>query len=298
MPSLNDHGKLGAATIPFYVPILIISFVLVLRHGFTRDSGWIFVFIFSIVRILGGALLIAAQLVRPGNTNLYVAASILEAAGLSPLLLATLGFLRTVGKNSFSEHGRMPNVFRLLGLLGIVALALSIYGGIIATVPSDQSKSNTFRHIGSILFAVFYGLLAAVHAVCWLHADTLMKHRRTLLIGISLALPFLGVRVVYTVLASFSGSPIATSTTTTTNSLSKFNLINGDWRIYLVMALVMEYIVVIIYTTVGAMLPLQKDFHLNYEGVSSRGMQLRPPPQQPYDHRTVYPLQRQAAYAA
>lgn len=132
---------------------------------------------------------------RPINTNLYIAASILEAAGFSPLLLGTLGFLRTMyvdnnlniffvtdcfpsGKNSFSEHGRMPNVC-LLGLLGIVALALSIYGGIIATVPSDQSKSNTFRHIGSILFAVLCGLLAAVHIVCWLHANTLMKNRRT-----------------------------------------------------------------------------------------------------------------------
>jgi len=73
----------------------------------------------------------------------------------------------------------MTNVFRLLGLLGIVALALSIYGGIIVDVPSDQSKSNTFRHIGSVLFAVLYGLLAAAHAVCWLHATTLMKHRRT-----------------------------------------------------------------------------------------------------------------------
>jgi hypothetical protein len=64
------------------------------------------------------------------------------------------------------------------------------------------------------------------------------------------------------------------------------------------MALVMEYIVVIIYTTVGATLPLQKDFHLNYEGVSSRDVQMRPPQQQPYDHQTVYPPQRQAAYAA
>jgi hypothetical protein len=73
----------------------------------------------------------------------------------------------------------MTNVFRLLGLLGVVALALSTYGGSIAADASDQSKSNTFRHIGSILFAVLYGLLAAVHAICWLHANTLMKHRRT-----------------------------------------------------------------------------------------------------------------------
>jgi hypothetical protein len=58
------------------------------------------------------------------------------------------------GKNSFSEHRMVMPGFRLLGALGVVALALSTYGGSIATNPSEQSKSNTFRHIGSILFAV------------------------------------------------------------------------------------------------------------------------------------------------
>jgi hypothetical protein len=49
-----------------------------------------------LVRILGGVLQIAAQMVRPINSNLYISAAILEAAGLSPLLLATLGFVQTV----------------------------------------------------------------------------------------------------------------------------------------------------------------------------------------------------------
>ena len=40
-PPKNDHGKLGAATAPFYLPILVISFIPVLRHGFTRDAGCI-----------------------------------------------------------------------------------------------------------------------------------------------------------------------------------------------------------------------------------------------------------------
>jgi hypothetical protein len=39
--------------------------------------------------------MVAAELVQPVNTTLYIIAFILEAAGLSPLLLATLGFLRT-----------------------------------------------------------------------------------------------------------------------------------------------------------------------------------------------------------
>lgn len=52
--------------------------------------------LFLLVRILGAILLIAAQLTRPINTSLYIGAYVLEGAGLSPLLLATLGFLRTV----------------------------------------------------------------------------------------------------------------------------------------------------------------------------------------------------------
>lgn len=50
-----------------------------------------------------------------------------------------------------------------------------------------------------------------------------------LLIGISLALPFLGVRMVYTVLASFSGSPKATSTTTTTKFAIEIQF--DQWRL-------------------------------------------------------------------
>lgn len=113
MRSLDDHGKLGAAVIPFYLPIFVASAVVVLRHGFGRNTGWVYLFVFSIsesssrlsgqifnfagtVRILGGALLVAAELVQPVNINLYIAASVLQAAGLSPLLLATLGFVRTV----------------------------------------------------------------------------------------------------------------------------------------------------------------------------------------------------------
>ena len=48
MPSLDDHGKLGAALIPFYVPILIASAIVVFRHGFGRNDGWVYLLIFSI----------------------------------------------------------------------------------------------------------------------------------------------------------------------------------------------------------------------------------------------------------
>lgn len=65
-------------------------------HRASRLDVIIFAHLSFSVRILGGILLIAAQLTRPVNTGLYTGAYVLESAGLSPLLLATLGFLRTM----------------------------------------------------------------------------------------------------------------------------------------------------------------------------------------------------------
>jgi len=159
----------------------------------------------------------------------------------------------------------MSRIFRVLGLIAVLGLALSIYGGTSSTSsdPNTLSKSNTFRHVGVILFVALYGLIVIAHAVCWVQADKLMKHRKALLIGISSALPFLGVRLIYAVLSSFSGSLVPSATSKNTNSLAKFNMATGEWWIYLVMGLLMEYIVVIIYTAVGIRVPLQSDYHAN-----------------------------------
>jgi len=81
-----------------------------------------------------------------------------------------------------------------------------------------------------------------------------------LLIAISSALPFLGIRVLYSILSSYSGSLVPNIEVSTNNSLSKFNASNGDWRIYLVMGLIMEYVVVLVYTIAGARIPLQDDY--------------------------------------
>ncbi|KAF7982010.1 hypothetical protein HWV62_30246 [Athelia sp. TMB] len=242
MPSLDDHGKLGAAIIPFYTPFLILSFILALRHGFGRNTGWIYLFILALMRVLGGALLIASELVRPINVSLYIAAAILEFAGLSPLLLATLGFVRSIVMSSYEQTVLLTRGFRLLYLIGLIGLVLSIYGGSEAdtTDPKTLSNSTTLRHVGSILLAVLYLLLVG------------------LLTGISLALPFLGVRVAYSVVSTFSGSPIPDGSANT-NKLAKFNLANGTWWIYLVMGLLMEYISICIYTIVGWKTPASQE---------------------------------------
>lgn len=138
----------------------------------------------------------AAQLVTPVNTTLYEVAYILESVGLSPLLLATLGFLRTMYVFSFSrveifqilimfssvdqQDGRYVRLWRILGLLNTIALIISIIGGTDLT-SSDSSKlsqANTYRRVSTILFFVLYLVLAGIHVMCWMKSGSLMKHRR------------------------------------------------------------------------------------------------------------------------
>lgn len=45
---LDQRGDIAIAEIVLYVPILLLSIVLVLRHGATRKAGWIFFAILSI----------------------------------------------------------------------------------------------------------------------------------------------------------------------------------------------------------------------------------------------------------
>jgi hypothetical protein len=83
-----------------------------------------------------------------------------------------------------------------------------------------------------------------------------------LLIAISSALPFLAVRMIYSILNAFSNTASLSSADAARqphNSLTKFNLIVGDWRIYLVMSLLMEYIAVLIYSITGFMIPNAKE---------------------------------------
>lgn len=109
MPALDTVGKIAAAQIAFYTPVAAITLLLIFRYAFRRDGGWFWLFIFSAgisttfyiillidkwnlqVRIASGALVIAGELLL--NTNLLLAAYILEYAGLAPLLLSSLGFI-------------------------------------------------------------------------------------------------------------------------------------------------------------------------------------------------------------
>ncbi|OAX35101.1 hypothetical protein K503DRAFT_858818 [Rhizopogon vinicolor AM-OR11-026] len=252
--TLDAQGILAAVTIAIYVPVLLISFKLVAKH---RSIGWILLLVFCMIRVLGGSLLVAAEDITPVNTSLYLGGYALESSGLSPLLMCTLGLLRTVFQTPLGES-RYNKLFFLLKMLAMAALVLTISG----ISYSGTSSANAMRQAGVILFAVLYIIITGICLILWSRVTTVMRYRKELLKAISIALPFLAVRTLYSVLSTFSSSTFSFSgsSTPSDSDLAKFNIVTGEWQIYLVMDMLMEYAVVILYAVAGLLLPLDQDY--------------------------------------
>lgn len=74
-----------------------------------------------------------------------------------------------------------------------------------------------------------------------------------LLATVSLAIPFLAVRDVYSICSAFSTIPSfgPDGPAKATGGLSAFNIISGKWEVYLVMSFLMELVVVLLYLGYG-----------------------------------------------
>ena len=86
------------AELVIYIPTALVTLLVVLRHGFHKQLGWIYLFIFSGIRIAGAVLEIISEK-HPDNASDVEWAIILQSVGLSPLLLSSLGLLKRVYVN-------------------------------------------------------------------------------------------------------------------------------------------------------------------------------------------------------
>ena len=91
MPSPSE--SLDIAELAIFSPLLLLTLFVIYRHGIHRQSGWIYLSIFCLIRIIGGALGIAAAR-NPSNVSDLKWSAILGSIGISPLLLASLGLLK------------------------------------------------------------------------------------------------------------------------------------------------------------------------------------------------------------
>jgi hypothetical protein len=132
-----------------------------------------------------------------------------------------------------------------------ISIALSIVGGLMRNPthkPDSQKTGRTLVRVAIILITLTFVVLIGYTAYFWAHRDRLTRSRLTLLRAFSLSIPFLIVRIIYSIISSFSSS-----------LHSMWNPVYGSWVAFLVMALAMEYIVVVIYMTAGMLIPYGKD---------------------------------------
>jgi amino acid transporter len=119
----------------------------------------------------------------------------------------------------------------------LVALILAIVGATSVSNPS-QIESNTEVHAAIILFLIVYIMIVAMalFAVCC--TRQIPDEERILLKAVILALPFIFVKILYSLLSAFSG-------------LSVFNFVTGSKTADLCMAVLEEMVVVLLYLFAG-----------------------------------------------
>ncbi|KAF7865210.1 hypothetical protein EAF04_006187 [Stromatinia cepivora] len=231
-----------------YIPSLFLSIILAFRHGFGRSSGWYFLIVFCLARIIGPCMSLAA--ISSPSVSLFTGALILQNVGLSPLILATLGLLSRIldSINRNTDTFVQPRLLKLIEILTLVGLILGIVGGTNAShsytttgkwIPGTESK------VSNILFIVAFVALVITTFLTSFSVSHAENGEKRILLGIAIALPFLFVRLLYSVLSTF----VAHST--------KFNSFTGSVTILLCMALLEELVIVVIYLAIGLTLRVQ-----------------------------------------
>ncbi|KAJ5748231.1 uncharacterized protein N7511_009927 [Penicillium nucicola] len=266
------------AELIIYIPTAILTIWVVLRHGFHKQLGWIYLSIFCGIRV-GGAVMEILSTKNPDNANDKEWAVILQSVGLSPLLLSTLGLLkrvfdetsqrvpsdpnskRNVAMQAFSNVGiagklfgiynkratatsRRSKIVQLLHLPALIALILSISGGTdqASSNVSDHASGKTETRAGIILFLGIYVASCILWAVTLRDTTLMNTSQKRLFFAVLLALPLIAVRLLYSLISDFGNNP-------------QFSLIDGDTKIQLVMATIEEFIIVLMYTILGVMTP-------------------------------------------
>ncbi|KAG0648891.1 hypothetical protein D0Z07_4945 [Hyphodiscus hymeniophilus] len=242
--TLTYRNGVSIAELIVYVPSLCVAAFLSIRHGLGQNSGWLFLILFCLARIIGPAMQLA-EISDPTNTSLYTGSAILQNVALSPLMLATIGLLSRLLTSIHKSKKTMlnTNLFLVIHLLITVGLVLGIVGGINAADsyissgfktynPTDLNKAGTALFIVAYIAIVIFTLLMSFHVS---HAE---KGEKRLFMAVVLSLPFLLVRLVYSSISTFA-------------HLRSFNLLTGNVTVILCMALIEEFVVVVLYEGTG-----------------------------------------------
>ncbi|KJK76773.1 hypothetical protein H634G_07814 [Metarhizium anisopliae BRIP 53293] len=141
MAHFDTYDVISVVGIPIYVVFLVGAVFLSVKHGFKKSSGWRYLIVLAVARIIGFSFRLAIM-DDPANTSLWIGWMTVNGLGLGPLVLVLLGLLSRVF-DSVNRQGHVvltPTHQRLVQLLVLVAIIVTIGEhrillGVVASLP-------------------------------------------------------------------------------------------------------------------------------------------------------------------
>lgn len=140
-----------------------------------------------------------------------------------------------------TANSRRSRIIQVMQLPTMIALILCVVGGTDEgdSSPSEIKTGKKYTKIGIIIFLFVYLLLSSLVIITMKDVGNAMKGEKRIYFAVLCALPFIAVRLLWSVLSAFSHS-------------RDFSLTNsGKPLIQLFMAVVEEFVVVCLYTLAG-----------------------------------------------
>ncbi|KAJ5915929.1 hypothetical protein N7454_010836 [Penicillium verhagenii] len=276
MAITTEH--IAIAELVIYIPVTLLAIFVVVRHGFHKQLGWIYLCIFGVIRVAGAVMEILSTN-HPDNTSDKEWAVILQSVGLSPLLLSTLGLLKRIfdettrhipsdpdskGNTVLGVLGYLPVVGRIVSIFNkkataisrrskivqllhipsFIALILAISGGSdqSSSDPSDRSSGKKETDAAIIMFLLIYVATCTLFIITLRDLREMLPSQQRIYMCIFFALPLIAVRLLYSLISDFGHD-------------AKFSWVDGDPAVQLGMATIEEFLVVLMYTVLGVITP-------------------------------------------
>lgn len=218
MGNIDDYDRIAIFEVVIWSFYLIGGVYLCARHGFARSSGWVFLVILALARLIGSSLRLAT-INDPTNSNLYIGWAVCSGIGLGMLISVNIGLMSRLLSSVRRANGGhtliTPKMQGLVKLVAMAAIILFIVGGTQAkwkTTDGGQPSVDypTLSKVGvSLMIAILVFSLAEA-----LYLTTLRRYipdgEKRILLAVYLTMPFVAVRLAYSatlVYAGYSPSP-------------------------------------------------------------------------------------------
>ncbi|KAL9581967.1 MAG: hypothetical protein Q9203_005688 [Teloschistes exilis] len=217
---VDERYAISIAQLAVYIILCPLAAFVAFRHGFGKSSGWLYLVIFTVIRIASSALGIVNHQHPTSESDLvwYWPWAVNESI---PSLLRV-------------------RIIRFLHISNLLALILSFVGGTRLSFndPSSQSQGRDLAKVSIIIFLVVSIISSAIAVLTFLEKISIPQGERRLLFGVLAALPFIFVRILYTIMADFVNN-------------STFKIYGRNVMVQLCMAIIEEMVATIIFIAVG-----------------------------------------------